>query len=152
MHVHRKAHIDTATPEVELQRGGIKETLREFRIKKELQPQIQLVPKQRRASTAYGDVPNDLDRIASANTENEMLKRVNQVLELLRRSGRMAELPQELRMDKLSNVHEVRVALRRLQDHAAFPQQVRWESDGLYVLRAVLTTAEERARKLRRQE
>jgi hypothetical protein len=151
MHAYRKPPIDTNVATVEPQRFAIYEILRDFRTKRKQQPQLELVPKQKRASTAYADVPNDLDRIAFANTEKEVLEQVNEILGILHRSRRAAELPHELRMVKFSNLQEVRVALKRLQGNLPFTEQVQWESDALNVLRIVLVAADKKVRQLRRQ-
>jgi hypothetical protein len=152
MHSRRKPHIGTLDTEIELQRPGIYESLHQFRMRKQHQPPIEVVPKQIRASTPHGDVPNDLDRIACATTEAEVLDLLNQVLGVLQRTGRMAELPAELRMETLTNLQEVRIALRRLQGDLPFTERVDWDSDALCVLRCEFTAAEERVRQLRRRE
>ena len=54
-------------------------------------------------------------------------------------------------MDRFSNLQEARVALKRLQGDLPFPEDVRWESDALNVLRLVLTAADEKVRQLRRE-
>ena len=151
MDTRRRSPIDTSAIE-ELNRTPIHRTLREFRIRKKHQSPMQLVPNPGRTRIAYGQVPNDLDRIAYAATENAVLDLVNQVLEVLYRSGRITELPQELRLDKLANRDDVRIAVKRLQGDIPFTEQVQWESDALCVLRAVLTAAEERVVQLRRKE
>ena len=152
MHARRKSQLDTSAKEFELQRSSLHETLQQFQIRRDHHTPIQFVPKQTPASSAYGEVPNDLDRIAYAATENEVLDLVNQVLDILHRSGRIAELPQGLRVDKLANRQDVRIALRKLQGDIPLTEQVQWESDALCVLRAVLSAADERVIQLRRKE
>jgi hypothetical protein len=117
-----------------------------------IRPIFGLVPKPRAASTPYGDVPNDLDLIARAKSGEEVLDLLNQVLAVLRRTRRMAELPAELRMDRLTDLKEVRIALRRLQGDLPFTGSVQWDSDALCVFRSVYTVADRRLRELKRRE
>jgi hypothetical protein len=97
-------------------------------------------------------VPNDLDLIACAKSEAEVLDLLNQVLGVLRRTRKMAELPVELRMDSLTDLQGVRIALRRLQGDLPFTESVQWDSDALCVFRSVYTIADQRLRQLRRKE
>ncbi len=152
MHSRRKSHIATVDPGVGLQQTSISETLHRFRTSREHQPHIGVVPKQRAVSTRYGDVPNDLDLIACAKSETEVLDLLNQVLGVLRRTRKMAELPVELRTDSLTDLQGVRIALRRLQGDLPFTESVQWDSDALCVFRSVYTIADQRLRQLRRKE
>ena len=152
MHSPHKPHVHTLDTEVQLQRTDVHEKLRQFRMRKERQNESQVAPRQTRGSRTYGNVPNDLDQIACAATETEIVDLINQVLEVLQRSGRMPELPEELCIDKLSNLQELRVALRRLQGDMPFAESLHGDSDSLCVLRAVLTAAEERSRQIKRRK
>ena len=132
---------------------GVYELLRQFRTKNGLQPKLEQVSVQRkRAATRCGAVPNDLDRIAQADGEMEVLDVINEVLQVLRRSGRMAEAPQSLRMDRLTTATELRMAMKSMQGAQSFMENVDWHSDAMLVLRAVLSAADEKLRELRRRE
>ncbi len=152
MHSDREAP-DAPPGPADIPHSGIYEALQHFRTEKELQRKMeQAPPKRKRAATRYGEVPNDLDRIAQANCEMEVLDLIDQVLQVLRRSGRMAEVPELLHMDRLTTSAELRMAMKRMQGAQTFMEKGDWHSDAMLVLRAVLTAADEKLRELRRRE
>lgn len=112
----------------------------------------QVEPKRPRPAYPYGKRPCDLDRISQAESGVEVLDILNQVLQVLQRSGRMAEVPEALRIDCLTTSHELRAALRKMQGGFPFVEGIDWNSDGLFVLRAVLTAADERLTEMCRRE
>jgi hypothetical protein len=101
---------------------------------------------------AYGSNPCDLDRIAQAESRIEVLDILNQVLQVLHRSGRMAEVPEALRIDCLTTSHDLQAAMKSTQDAQSFMEKVDWNSDAMLVLRAILTAANEKFRDLRLQK
>src|SRR4051794_12648505 len=112
----------------------------------------QVEPTRPRPANPYGNKPCDLDRIAQAESGIEVLDILNQVLRVLQRSGRMAEVPEALRIDCLTTSIELRIALRKMQGEFPFSQCIDWNSDALFVLRTVLTAADKRLTELRRRE
>jgi hypothetical protein len=109
---------------------GICQSLRQFRSKRNLRPTLEQVSlKRTRAATRCGEVSNDLDRIAQAKCEMEMLDVINDVLQVLCRSGRMAEMPESLRMDRLTTAAPLRMAMKRTQGAQTFIESVDWHSD-----------------------
>src|SRR4051812_12073104 len=152
--MHSDREVPDAPPgPADVPPSGIYEALQYFTTKKERQPQLeQTRPKRKRAATRYGGVPNDLDRIAQANCEMEVLDLIDQVLQVLRRSGRMAEVPELLHMDRLTTSAELRMAMKRMQGAQRFMEDGEWHADAMLVLRAVLTAADEKLRELRRRE
>ena len=101
---------------------------------------------------AYGSNPCDLDRIAQAESRIEVLDILNQVLQVLHRSGRMAEVPDSLRIDRLTTSPELQIAMKRMQGAQSFMENVDWHSDAMLVLRAVLSAADGKLREPRRRE
>ena len=152
MHSDREA-ADAPQRLADVPPTGIYEAPRQFRTQRELQPQLEQVsPKRKRALTRHGDVPNDLERIGQANSEMEVLDLVSEVLQVLRRSGRMAEVPELLHMDRLTTSAELRMAMKRMQGAQSFMENVDWHSDAMLVLRAVLSAADGKLREPRRRE
>jgi hypothetical protein len=109
-------------------------------------------PKRSRPAYPYGSNACDLDRIAQAESRIEVLDILNQVLEVLHRSGRMAEVPEALRIDCLTTSHDLQAAMKRTQDAQPFMDEVDWNSDAMLVLRAILTAANAKFRDLRPQK
>jgi hypothetical protein len=145
MDSHHKARQDTPHSAVEVTPKTVYERLHQFRTDR--QKKIDQAPaKQKRVATIYGDVPSDLDRIAQAKSSIEVLDVLNQVLQVLHRSGRMAEVPEPFRMDYPTNSYELRVALGRMNGGH---EEEQLKSDGAFVLRAALSAADQRLRQLR---
>ncbi len=111
----------------------------------------QLEPHRPRPVAAHGNVPCDLDRIAQARSEVEVLGILNQVLEVMHRSGRMGEVPLELRVDRLISSQDLRMVIKRIQGACAFTGNPQWDSDALFVLRAVFTAADKKLTALPRR-
>jgi hypothetical protein len=108
-------------------------------------------PKRLHSGIPHGSVPCDLDRVAQADSELEVLGILNQVLQVMHRTGRMADVPPELRVDCLTTSQELQMAVRRMRAGCAFGREVH-DSDALFVLRVVLTAAHERLTELRGRE
>jgi len=104
-----------------------------------------------RPGVAHGNVPCDLDRIAQASSEVQVLGILNQVLEVMHRSGRMGEVPLELRVHRLISSQELRMVIRKIQGACAFTGNPQWDSDALFVLRAVFTAADKKLTELPRR-
>jgi len=105
-----------------------------------------------RPVVVHGNVPCDLDRIAQANSEVEVLGILNQVLELMHRSGRMGDVPLQLHVDRLITPQELRILVRKLQGACTFTGDAQWDSDALFVLRAAVTAADKRLTELYRRK
>ena len=151
MYSHRKAadmlQRPSGVPAID-----IHESLRQLRTKKQGQPKPeQVLPKPKTAAPRYGAVPCDLDRIAHADCEMEVLDLIDQVLQVLHRSGRMAELPASLRLDRLTTSAELRMAMQTMQVARSFMENIDRHSDAMLVLRAVLSAGEEKLKELRRR-
>jgi len=112
----------------------------------------QVKPKRPRTAYPYSSNPCDLNRIAQAESRIEVFDILNQVLQVLHRSGRMAEVPEALRIDCLTTAIQLRIALRKMQGGFAFTQGIDWNSDAMLVLRAILTAANEKFKHLRLQK
>jgi len=111
----------------------------------------QLEPHRPRPVVAHGNVPCDLDRIAQASSEVQVLAILNQVLEVMHRSGRMGEVPLELRVHRLISSQELRMVIRKIQGACAFTGDPQLDSDALFVLRAVFTAADKKLMELNRR-
>jgi len=112
----------------------------------------QVEPKRPRPDYPYGNRPCDLDRIAQAESGIEVLDILNQVLQVLHRSGRMAEVPDSLRIDRLTTSPELQIAMKRMQGAQSFMEKADWNSDAMLVLRAVLMAIDQKLKELRRRE
>jgi len=149
MHSDRKA-ADVPQKSSDVPPIDIYETLPQLRTKKQrqLKPE-QVSPKRNTPASRCGAVPSDLDRIAHASCETEVLDVAEQVLQVLHRSGRMAEIPASLRLDRLSTSAELRMAMQRMQGARSFVENVDWHSDAMLVLRAVLSAGDEKLKERR---
>jgi hypothetical protein len=77
---------------------------------------------------------------------------LNQVLQVLHRSGMMAEVPEPLRMPSLTTPRDFRIAIKKFRGGIPFTENVDWNSDALFVLRTIFAAAEEKLRILRRRK
>jgi hypothetical protein len=103
MHSHQNAGRRPRHRQVDVPTIDIYENLGQFQLKHEQQAKVkQRLPKRPSAASVYRAFPNDLDRIALVNSEVEVLDLLNQVLQILHRSGMMAEVPEPLRMPSLT--------------------------------------------------
>jgi hypothetical protein len=109
------------------------------------------LPKRPTAASVSREFPNDLDRMALVNSEVEVLNLLNQVLQVLHRSGMMAKVPAPLRVPSLTTPRDLRIAIKKFRGGLPFTEDVDWNSDALLVLRFIFSAAEERLRTLRRR-
>jgi hypothetical protein len=149
MHSHHKARLDTPHSPVEARPKTVYERLHQFRT--ERQNEIDQAPaKQRRVANIYGEVPCDLDRIAQANSSDQLLNILNDVVGLLRRCGSIEEMADALPVEQLRSINEVREALIGMVRLAGFSGPERSATaEGVVLLRIVLEAAERRFRELR---
>jgi len=148
MHSHHRVGGDASHRQVDVPTIGIYESLRQFQLKQQQQAKVE----PSNAASVYREIPNDLDRIALANSEAEVLDLLNQLLQVLHRSVMMDEVPEPLRMASLSTSHDLRITIRKFQGGIPFTKEVDWNSDALFVLRTIFAAAEERLRILRRRK
>jgi hypothetical protein len=123
--------------------SGILESLiPRSQIDKDRQFEKQLKPVHRRSDTACCNVPTDLDRIEQASTAPEILEIVNQIVQLLHRTGRLEEVPPHLLAHAFqSNCGLDEVLQRSLPGRALC-------DDTMVVLLTVLTAARRRLEQL----
>src|SRR5690349_8940999 len=105
--------------------------------------------KRKHVTAHYGVVPSDLDRIAQCDTAQDMLLALNEVLQLLRRSGWKDHMPAELHIDQFESMGEIQRVLRTIEHLTNAPDgEFLAGTDAMVILRTVLAAAGDRFRQI----
>ena len=107
----------------------------------------QTPPQRKRMTARYGVVPSDLDRIAQCDTAQDVLLTLNEVLQLLQRSGWKDQMPAELHVEQFESMGEIRSALRTMNHVTNAPDgELLAGTDAMVILRTLLDAAGDRFR------
>jgi hypothetical protein len=97
----------------------------------------------------YGVVPSDLDRIAQCDTAQDVLLTLNEILQLLQRSGWKNQIPAELHIEQFESMGEIRRVLRTIDHLTNAPDgEFLAGADAIVILRTVLDAAGDRFRQI----
>ena len=142
MHSDRKKHGRSICRDANFRLPTILDDMREARHQEHRQTKTLLPPSQVKAgSNRYGQMPSDLDRIMRAGSSDEVVKVVNEVLQVLERWAGISGVSKTICSQAFQSASELRAAV---QSNVGQIQS----NDAEAIVQTVLAAAGERLRQL----